>query len=365
MKATFSTTQQVDFLITLRTRVENYFKSNNISKTANQEMVFKTILLSSVFIILYLTIIFHLFQSGIVNLLLCMLLGLFVALLGFNVGHDAVHGSYSKNPRVNKFLGYSFDLLGASSYMWNIAHNIVHHTYTNVPEHDDDIEPVFLIRLNPKKKRLWIHRFQHWYATFFYALTSLSWVIQKDFKQLFSKQIGKSYTKKEYPVKNIVYLFIGKVVYFFLFFVLPLIVLPFSWWQIVIGFVSLHIIEGITLAIVFQLAHVVEGPSFPEPNENGQLETNWAVHQLYTTANFARNSKLATFLFGGLNFQIEHHLFPKVCHIHYPKLSEIVKQTATEFGLPYHENKTMWLAIKSHYRILKKLGKEDNILLSY
>ncbi len=365
MKVNFANTKNTDFLITLRTRVDNYFKTNNLSKNANEKMVFKTTFVLGVFFLCYLVLILNAFENAWINLAICATLGLFTAFIGFNVGHDAVHGSYSKNPKVNKFLGYTFDMLGASSFMWNIAHNVVHHTYTNVPDHDDDIEPVFLIRLNPHKKRLWIHRFQHIYATFFYGLTSLSWVLMKDFKQLSAQHIGGSYTKHKYPAKDLIILFSAKAIYLFIFVVLPIIVLPFTWWQVLLGFVTLHFVEGITLAIVFQLAHVVEGPAFPSPDELGHLENNWAIHQLYTTANFAKNNKLATFFFGGLNFQIEHHLFPKVCHIHYPNLSEIVKQTALEFGIPYYENKTMWQAIKSHYHLLKRFGTQDDFQFSY
>jgi len=121
----------------------------------------------------------------------------------------------------------------------------------------------------------------------------------------------------------------------------------------------MHFIQGITLAVVFQLAHVVEGATFPAPDEKGDIMNNWTIHQLNTTANFAMKSPLAFWFFGGLNFQVEHHLFPHICHIHYPQLAPIVKQTANEFGISYHENTTMWDAIKSHTRMLKLLGRFD------
>ncbi|RDC62958.1 Acyl-CoA 6-desaturase [Adhaeribacter pallidiroseus] len=143
-----------------------------------------------------------------------------------------------------------------------------------------------------------------------------------------------------------------------MFIALPLLVLDITWWQFVMGFIGMHLAEGLTMGLVFQLAHVVEGTDFPLPNDQGNIEEAWADHQMRTTANFATNSKLAGFLLGGLNRQIEHHLFPKVCHIHYPIISKIVKQTALEFDLPYIESPTFVAALKSHYRMLKKFGLE-------
>nr|WP_313983821.1 fatty acid desaturase [Xanthocytophaga flavus] len=187
-------------------------------------------------------------------------------------------------------------------------------------------------------------------------MTSLSWVLRKDYLKFFHHRIGAhSYT---HPRKEYFNLFFYKAIYYFFFIVLPLVLLDLSWWQVGLGFVIMHLIEGITLGLVFQLAHVVEGTNFPTPNAQGNMEDAWAVHQLRTTANFAPDSKLAAFLCGGLNRQIEHHLFPKICHVHYPALSVIVRHTAQEFGLPYLENKTFFIALQSHYRMLRKLGKD-------
>lgn len=248
-------------------------------------------------------------------------------------------------------------MLGASSYMWNIMHNQIHHTYTNIPEHDDDLNPIFLIRLNPEKKLYKIHKFQHWYATLFYGFTSMSWVFLKDYVKIFEKEIG-SFSNRKHPVKELVIMFGSKLLYYFVFIALPMIVLDLSWWQVLIGFILMHIAQGITLAIVFQLAHVVENTNFPTPDEKGSIENNWAIHQLNTTANFAMKSKLATWFFGGLNYQIEHHLFPRICHVHYPAIAQIVEETAIAHNIPYIKNKTMWKAVRSHYRLLKKLGRE-------
>lgn len=358
MQVKFAHQNNAQFFVTLRQRVDAYFKEHNISPNANSFMVFKTILLLVSFYSIYATILFATINAWLL-LLLCALLGLFTAFVGFNVSHDATHGSYSSNSKINKLLSYTFDMFGASSYMWNIAHNQVHHTYTNIPDHDDDLEPIFLVRLHEEKKLYWIHRFQQYYATFFYCIASLNWVLLKDYTKMFSPAI-LNHNVKKIAIKDAIILIACKCVYYFMFLVLPML-LGYAWWQVVIGFLVLHFAEGFTIAIVFQLAHVVEATHFPIPNADGTVENNWAVHQLYTTANFARKSWLATFFFGGLNYQVEHHLFPRVCHIHYRKISEIVKATSQEFDIPYNDYKTMWQAIQSHYRMLKLLGRNERL----
>lgn len=358
MQVKFTSASKPLFFLTLKNRVEKYFSDNNISQRANSEMIFKTIFLLTVFWGSYALLISDTL-NGYLTLTFCAVLGLFKAFIGFNISHDATHGSYSDNYKVNKALSYTFDMLGASSHLWNIAHNQIHHTYTNIPEHDDDLEPVFFVRLNPTKKVYKIHRYQHYYAAFFYCLTTVSWLFIKDYSKMFGNKI-LNFEYKKLSAKDIAIIFGSKLSYYLLFIIIPLLTSSFAWWQVIIGFFVMQFAAGLTLALVFQLAHVVENTDFPVPDSNGSMEENWAVHQLYTTADFAKNSRLATFFFGGLNYQVEHHLFPRICHIHYKHISEIVKQTALEFEIPYHENKTMWQALKSHFRMLKKFGHPDS-----
>jgi linoleoyl-CoA desaturase len=357
MKITFKNKHDAEFFTTVKKRVDQYFISNNISKNGDWRMFGKSIFILSVFFGLYALLMADI-SSGPLALVYCGILGMFIAFIGFNISHDAAHGSYSSNNTINTIMSYTFDMLGTSSYMWKIMHNIIHHTYTNIPEHDNDLEPVFFIRLNPEKKVYKVHRFQHYYATFLYGLTSLSWVFKKDYAAIFKKEVG-NYEHKKHDTKDIVIMFIAKIIYYTTFLILPMVFLHFTWYQILGGFFVMHFTEGLTLAIVFQLAHVVENTEFPIPTENGTIENNWAIHQLVTTANFARKSFLATFFFGGLNFQVEHHLFPKICHVHYPVLSHIIEDTAHEYGIPYNQYTRMWDAIKSHYTMLKKLGREE------
>jgi linoleoyl-CoA desaturase len=356
-KVRFVDNQKSEFFATVKKRVDNYFKENNLSKNANGAMWAKTIFFLSGTAILYLLILSNQFSPAVM-LVLAILLGMFAAFSAFNVGHDSIHGAYSSNPKVNKLLGHTFNILGANAYVWSITHNVVHHTFTNIPGHDEDIEVApGLIRLSPEEKINKIQRYQHLYAFLLYGLASLSWVFRKDYKKFFQKKIG-NYDNSKYPKIELFNLFFFKAVYYTLFIVLPLVVLDISWWQFVIGFVAMHLAEGLVLGLVFQLAHVVEGTDFPMPNEKGNIEEAWAIHQMRTTANFARKSTLANILCGGLNFQIEHHLFPRICHIHYRPISDIVKSTAEEFNLPYIESETFGGALVSHYRMLKKFGKE-------
>lgn len=330
-------------------------KEKGISRNANPAMWRKIAFYLTVFAGLYALILSN--QFGPWTMFgMTLLLGVFSALVGFNVCHDAIHGSLSPNSKVNKVFSFVFNLVGASPYVWNLTHNVVHHTYTNIPGHDEDIEVApGLIRVAPGEKVNKLQRFQHVYAFGLYSLSSLSWVLRKDYIKFFQKQIGAQDTTN-HPKAEYYKLFAYKALYYVLFIVLPLVVLDITWWQFIIGFLGLHLAEGLVMGLVFQLAHVVEGTEFPEPNEQGNMEEAWADHQMRTTANFAMKNKLAGFLLGGLNQQIEHHLFPKVCHIHYPGISKIVKETAHEFGLPYIESPTFSQALGSHYRMLKKLG---------
>lgn len=357
MNVRFNRSKDVGFYKELQSKVNQYFIENNISKNANGLMAFKVGLFLSLLVAFYLIIILELVNPWMM-LIAAILMGATTAFIGFNVGHDAIHGSMSSKKWVNRVFSMAFNLVGANAYMWDIMHNKVHHTFTNIPGHDEDLEAApGLIRLSPKDEYKEVMRFQHIYAFALYSLTSLSWVLRKDYVKFFADKIGQ-YETQGHPTSAYVGLFFWKAVYYTLFIVFPLVFIDsITWWQFIIGFVAMHMAEGLTLGLVFQLAHVVEGLEYPEPDETGTVEESWAVHQMYTTADFARNNPLVTFLCGGLNFQIEHHLFPHVCHVHYPAISKIVEEVAHEHNVPYLENKTFGKALKSHYSILKELGK--------
>ncbi len=359
-KVKFTNANRSTFYATLKQRVDYHFESNQLSVHANAAMWFKACFFLGGFVSLYLVLLL-VNLAWPIQLILAVMLGIFGAFVGFNICHDAIHKAFSKHPSVNKIFGVLFSLIGASAYVWNICHNIVHHTYTNISGHDEDIDVApGLIRFCEDEPVNKIQRYQHFYAFGLYSLAMLSWVFRKDYKKFFQTKIGCQVAN--HPKIEYFNLFFFKFLYYFLFIVLPLIVMDFTWWQFLIGFLAMQLSQGLVLGLVFQLAHVVEGTSFPHPNEDGNIEEAWAAHQMMTTANFAVDNKWSAFFCGGLNRQIEHHLFPRVCHIHYPSIGKIVKETALEFNLPYIESPTFGSALGSHYRMLKKLGKEAYLL---
>jgi linoleoyl-CoA desaturase len=354
-KVKFAKANQDDFFSTLNMRVQEYFTVNKLSRNANPLMIFKIVFYISIFTGSYLILILNSNPLWL-QFILWAVIGFFTAFVGVNISHDAIHGSLSRHKKMNQFLSYSFNIIGANAYMWGIMHNIVHHTYTNIEGHDEDITSVPFLRMSPHQKLRKIHRYQYWYAFLFYGLGSLSWVFVKDYVKFFKKKIG-NYENKKHPRIEYFNLFFFKLVYYTIFLVLPMIFINALWWQVLLGFLVLHFCEGITMAIVFMLAHEVEQTQFPLPDERGNIQNSWAVHQLYTTADFGRESRLLSFFCGGLNFQVEHHLFPRICHTHYKPISDIVKKTAEEYSLRYNANPSFGGAILSHIRFLKKLGR--------
>ena len=355
----FNNRQNAGFFDATRRKVDDYFQVNGLSKNANFTMWVKFIFFLGGFTSLYLLIISNRFGHWSM-LGLTILLGVFDAFVGINISHDAIHGSFSSHKKVNQLLSHTFHLIGANPYVWSISHNIVHHTYTNIPDHDEDLMMARrLIRVNPTEAVKKFQRYQHLYAFWVYGLTSLHWIFVKDYARFFQKKIGQR-DNDSHPRIEYFNLFFFKALYYILFIGLPLAVLNVTWWQFLIGFLAMHLVKGWVIGLVFQVSHLVEATQFPVVNAEGNIEESWAVHQMYTTANFARKNFIATFFFGGLNFQIEHHLFPKICHIHYAVISDIVKSTAQEFNVPYLENKTFLLALQSHYRMLKHCGSETS-----
>jgi linoleoyl-CoA desaturase len=272
--------------------------------------------------------------------------------------HDANHGAYSSNQNVNYWLGHTLNLMGGSVFNWKLQHNVMHHTYTNIVHYDDDIEDKLILKFNPHTKVRWFHKLQIVYAFLFYGILTLYWAALKDFVQF--NKYTKQGVNPNSPAQNkitLLKIFLIKVFYFGIFFGVPVYVSGIPFLQILTGFLVMQFIAGIILTTVFQLAHTVEGTTHPVPNENYTIENNWAIHQLNTTVNFSRSNKFVSWYVGGLNYQVEHHLFPNICHVHYPEISKIVKSTAEEYGIPYLENPTFMQALKSHLAMVVKFGK--------
>lgn len=356
----FSGNHNEEFYKVLRKRVNAYFKTNNISRYANGKMVIKTIFMIALYVVPY-VLLLTLDNPIWLELLLWISMGFGMAGIGLSVMHDANHGAYSKKEWVNKLIGKIIWVLGGSDVNWRIQHNVLHHTYTNVSGMDEDINPGVVMRFSPHEKRRKLHRFQHIYAWFLYGLMTLMWFVSKDYRQAARyKKKGLMQTQKVTYRMHIAELILSKIVYAFLFIALPMWLTPSPWWFTVIGFFLMQFICGLTLAMIFQPAHVVPTSDYPVPDESGNIDADWAVNQLYNTANFAPKARLLSWYVGGLNYQVEHHLFPNVCHIHYRNISGIVEETAREFNLPYHSYKTFARALAEHTRMLKNLGKYDD-----
>lgn len=338
----------------MKSRVAAYFAERGLSPKANGAMIIKSVSLAALVVIPY-----GLILSNAVGawgmLCLAVLMGVGIAGIGFTIAHDALHGAYSHDPRINAALGLSLDALGASSYLWKITHNVVHHTYTNIHGVDEDLAVSPLLRLSPNAARHWVHRLQHLYAFPLYALTTLFWVFVKDYQQLLRRDLGP-YRDRRHDRGQVVALFAAKGCYYAYALVIPLLVVHLAWWQVLLGFLAMHLTAGFILGIVFQLAHVVESTEHPVPDEAGRIPSDWWLHEMHTTADFARGNRALTWYVGGLNHQIEHHLFPKVCSIHYPALSKIVREVAQANGLPYHDEPSLRSALASHYRTLRRHG---------
>ena len=351
----------------LRRRVDSYFAERKLSKAGNYTMYIKTIVLFAAYLVPYFLIVLRVFDNKIDWLLLSAIMGFAMAGIGMSIMHDANHGSYSKSVTFNKLLGYfSISLLSGSSINWKIQHNIIHHTYTNVHEHDEDIAPPGILRFEPHAPRKKIHKFQFLYAWFFYSIMTIMWSTSKDFRQLI-RYHKKGFLKgrKLWLVRGantsfmveLLIIIVAKILYFGYMLIPYFLVKEMTFLNWLTGYAVLHAIAGLIMAMVFQLAHVVGENEFPLPTEDGNLENHWAEHQLKTTMNFALGNRLLGWYVGGLNHQVEHHLFPSICHVHYPKIARIVEKTAREFNLPYRTKKTFIGALWSHEVMLWNLGR--------
>jgi linoleoyl-CoA desaturase len=346
---------QVSIYSELKKRVNEYFKSTNQAPTGDLGLHLKALLLVSGYIAVYIHLVFFT-PSAWLAIPECMLMGLLTAGIGFNVMHDGAHGSFSKNKNLNVVAAYSLDFLGGSSFMWNTKHNVIHHAFTNIDGIDDDIEAGVLLRMAPQQKKYAMHKYQHLYFWGLYSLLYIAWIFYTDYKKYFTQKVG-SVPLKKLKISDHVLFWGFKALHLFLLVIMPIYFVGFASW--IVGFLVYTMFSGIVISLVFQLAHVIEETSFPEAEmPSNKIENEWAVHQFKTTANFAMKNKFITWWVGGLNFQIEHHLFPKISHIHYPRLSAVIRQACEEMGVPYIAHPTMQRAIASHKEHLRKMGNE-------
>lgn len=355
LRVTFPARDAAAFVNDVKRRVADYFTETGKSDKGGWRMLAKTGALLGTFFALYGLLLWRPLPALAV-MGFAVVMGVLLAGIGFCIAHDALHGAYSESNGINRLMGYSFDIMGANGYMWQITHNVIHHTYTNIEGIDEDLAVSPLIRLSPSAPYAWYHRFQHYYAWLLYGLSTLFWVFAKDFKYFFARELGP-YKDRKHPAREWTRLWIFKVLYYTWSIVIPLSIPHVSLFEFAAVFLTIHVTGGVILGVVFQLAHVVEHTDYPEPAQDGAMPDDWMVHELRTTSNFGRSSRLLRWYVGGLNFQVEHHLFPKVCSLHYPALAPIVEETAREHGLPYNHHETFWSAVGSHFRMLRRFSR--------
>ena len=349
-----------DFQTELHRRVQQFFATTGRFERDCPRMYMKTALILGCFFTCYSLLVF-VSSSWLTAIPLAFVLALSTAAVGFNIQHDAGHRAYSNLGWVNKLMSWTIDMVGGSSYMWHWKHGVFHHTYTNISGHDNDIELGFLGRLSPHQKRYSFHRWQHIYLWPLYGFVLIKWHLVDDFQSYITGKIGEN----RYPRPkgwDLVVFVGGKLIFFSLALVIPMFF--HAWWMVLLFYTLVVLVTGIVLSVVFQLAHCDEQAQFPLPEgDSGRMEHAWAVHQVETTVDFAQRSRVLTWLLGALNYQIEHHLFPKICHTNYPAISKIVQQVCHEFGLQYNVHRTFLSALAAHYRWLRQMGQPQLVMV--
>lgn len=354
MKIKFDNTHPV-FFQSLKKAVDAYFKKEQVTTTGGWKLHSKAIIVISFSMLLYLFLLLGNYPWW-TGAPCAILLGLALISVAFNVMHDACHKSFSGKRWVNNLMGLTMNALGGNAFLWKIKHNIIHHTYTNIDGVDDDLSTGILLRLCSSQTWRPMHRFQYLYMFFLYAVSTFAWMMVFDFVKYFSRRIHTTSISKIEPKEHIIF-WVSKALYVFFYAVVPVYFIGWQAW--LIGFLLVHMTMGLVMSVIFQLAHVVEKTSFYTAAPGCSFPTtSWAEHEIRTTADFAQNNRWLSWFIGGLNFQVEHHLFPTISHVHYPALSKIVKEQCRMFSLPYHNYCTMWQAISSHVRLMKQLGRK-------
>jgi linoleoyl-CoA desaturase len=342
-----------EFQAELRRRVEEFLDRTGRPTRGTLRLYVKAAVVLAAFAGFYGGLVF-LAANWWQGLLLAVGLGVSAAAIGLNIMHDGGHGAFSRRPWVNKLAAMTLDVIGGSSYIWHWKHGIYHHTYANITGHDSDIDLGRLGRLSPHQPRYWYQRWQHWYLWLMYGIMAMRWHLYDDFRDLLRGRIGLHRFPR--PAGRELAIFLGgKTVFFALAFGIPALFHP--WWVVALFYPVVSFVLGIVLSAVFQMAHCVGGAAFPLPQQDsGRMVKSWAVHQIETTRDFIRHSRVRAWLLGGLNFQIEHHLFPRMAHVHYAAISKMVEDTCREFNVCYEEHRSLWAGLMAHFRWLRRMG---------
>ena len=348
----FSRPNKNQFFTDLKLQVGNYFIQKKIDKYAKPFIVLKGTLLCLLYLSAYSCIYFS--TNPVVLAPVYIVLGLSAVMIVFNLVHDASHGAISRIRWINKSICFIGDLVGINTYIWNIRHNVQHHSFTNVLGGDLIIDNIPIIRISPHQPYRPVHRFQVFYTPFFYALYSFYWMFVIDLRLFMKKDICNLHHLK-HPLKEWIILILTKAFYITYMIVLPAMFTPLSLLSVIGYFFIMHFAAGMLLSIVAVLGHFVEGPSFPEAT-NGLIDNSWSEHELEATIDFAPKSKIVNWMTGGLNTHVADHLFPDVCHAHYYQITGIIEAYCRANNYPY-KKETLAGALRSHYRFMKALSK--------
>ncbi len=343
------------FHIELNQRVNEYFKTKQLSQRGNAKLFFKAFFMLGSLFTLWAVLVFMQPLALWLNIVLLMVFGTFMAFIGFNVMHDSCHGAFSNNSVVNDVFGYSMNLLGAECRFWKVKHNVLHHTFTNIDGVDDDIfKPPFL-RMSPNQPYRKIQKYQAWYMILLYSISVLFWVYWMDFAKYFTNKVHTTDLPKKKLVDHVSF-WGTKLFHIGFYIIVPGLVLGFK--TAFVGYFIAMLTLGVVISIVFQLAHVVEGAAYADAQATGVIEVDedWAIYQMQSTFDFCPDNAFLTWSLGGLNYQVEHHLFPKVSHVHYPAIRKIVKEVALKYGVQHNEFSSFWSAVKSHFGMMHHLG---------
>ena len=347
-----------EFFLALKRRVDQYFKDVGKSPRDCWQMYVKTFVILSWFFGTYAFLVFGPVSWWTV-IPASISLGLAMSAIGFSIQHDGSHRGYSKYSFVNRLAAVSLDMLGGSSYYWARKHNVIHHTYPNITGHDDDIELGILGRLSPHQKHLGIHRLQHFYLWFLYGFIAIKWQFYDDFRDLWRGRIGVHSVVRPRGQELAIFI-VGKLFFLTMGVIVPLML--HSWWEVLGVYLCVSFFQGVMLSVVFQLAHCVEEAAFPMPEEDtGRMASSFAIHQIETTVDFAPENRVLSWYVGGLNYQIEHHLFPQICNIHYRAIAPLVRETCQEFGVRYNMHPSFAAGIASHYSWLRRMGVANGV----
>ena len=329
----FKSKNDSDFFSELIKKVDTYMEKKGGNRFADSSIYMKGGFLIALYASSYILLLIGSLNT-ISSILFVMIMGLSGVMIVFNIVHDASHNVLFKNKSLNRALAYFGDLMGMNSYIWNIRHNIQHHTFTNVAGGDVLLDSIPFIRVSPQQKKFPIHKFQPWYVPFLYMLYSIFWVFFIDFNMFKQKQMG-NYKNIRHKWQEWTKLILFKSFYLFYMIIFPAWIVNIPLSTVLIGFLIYHIVAGILLSTVVVLGHCVEGAEYTAPDENGIIQNSFMQHEWNATYDCSTDSRLLHWITGGLNTHLAHHLFPKLCHCHYLAVTRIIKEHCAEHHINY------------------------------